>query len=63
MSGPSKDAPRRATAAKANEAPPPTFDPVELAESLAAAAEKSGKLIGEFATRSISSDGAIRFAA
>jgi poly[(R)-3-hydroxyalkanoate] polymerase subunit PhaC len=29
----------------------PSFDPVKLAESLAAAAEKSGKLMGEFAAR------------
>jgi polyhydroxyalkanoate synthase len=38
-------------AALAAEAPPKTYDPVALAESLASAAEKSAKLLGEFATR------------
>jgi polyhydroxyalkanoate synthase len=32
-------------------AAPPAFDPVKLAESLAAAAEKSAKLMGDFTTR------------
>ena len=32
-------------------APVPTYDPVALAESLASAAEKSAKLMGEFAAR------------
>jgi len=35
----------------AEAAPPPSYDPVALADSLAAAAEKSAKLMGEFAAR------------
>jgi polyhydroxyalkanoate synthase len=35
----------------AEAAPPPSYDPVALADSLAAAAEKSAKLMGEFASR------------
>ena len=31
--------------------PPSNYDPVALAESLASAAEKSAKLIGDFAQR------------
>ena len=36
-----------------------TFDPVALAESLASAAEKSAKLIGEFATRNAGKQAAV----
>ena len=38
-------------AATSASAPVPTYDPVALAESLASAAEKSAKLMGEFAAR------------
>jgi polyhydroxyalkanoate synthase len=43
-------------------APPaaaPAFDPVKLAESLAAAAEKSAKLMGDFATRNAGKQAAV----
>ena len=38
-------------AATTASAPATTYDPVALAESLASAAEKSAKLMGEFAAR------------
>ena len=52
-------APTQAPAASAQAAPPPSFDPVKLAESLAAASEKSAKLIGEFAARNAGKPAAV----
>jgi polyhydroxyalkanoate synthase len=49
MSSPAKSA----TAPDA--APTPSYDPVALAESLRSAAEKSAKLIGDFASRQAAS--------
>jgi polyhydroxyalkanoate synthase len=46
--------PAPATSAKAPAAPAVSYDPVALADSLASAAEKSAKLIGEFAARNTS---------
>jgi len=40
-----------ATPAAKPEAAPPPFDPMALAESMASAAEKSAKLLGDFAAR------------
>ena len=48
-----------APVAKPAEAGAPSYDPVALADSLAAAAEKSAKLIGEFAARHASSPQAL----
>ncbi len=53
MSKPSKPA----TAADTSGTP--AFDPVKLAESLASAADKSGKLIGEFAARNAGRQAAV----
>ena len=47
------------TPASAPTAAPSTFDPVKLAESLAAAAEKSAKLMGDFATRNAGKQAAV----
>jgi polyhydroxyalkanoate synthase len=44
-------APTKLPDASAPSAPPPSFDPVKLAESLAVASDKSAKLIGDFAKR------------
>ncbi|HET9747706.1 MAG TPA: class I poly(R)-hydroxyalkanoic acid synthase, partial [Casimicrobiaceae bacterium] len=52
-------APTKAPAASAQAAPPPSFDPVKLAESLASASEKSAKLIGEFAARNAGKPAAV----
>ena len=45
MSAPAKPAAAPETPSK------PAYDPIALADSLAAAAEKSAKLMGDFATR------------
>ncbi len=52
-------APTKAPVASAQAAPPPSFDPVKLAESLASASEKSAKLIGEFAARNAGKPAAV----
>ena len=44
-------APTKLPDASQPSAPPPSFDPVKLAESLAVASDKSAKLIGDFAKR------------
>jgi polyhydroxyalkanoate synthase len=43
--------PNPATPSATPDAAPPAFDPVALAESMASAAEKSAKLLGDFAAR------------
>ncbi|HET9671029.1 MAG TPA: class I poly(R)-hydroxyalkanoic acid synthase [Casimicrobiaceae bacterium] len=52
-------APTKAPVASVQAAPPPSFDPVKLAESLASASEKSAKLIGEFAARNAGKPAAV----
>jgi polyhydroxyalkanoate synthase len=51
--------PPHATPTPASPAAAAAFDPVKLTESLAAAAEKSAKLMGDFATRNAGKQAAV----